>query len=44
MEDIPDYEVSVDSIDEVRIEIAPSMDLMAFWRRVRGQGYVELPS
>ena len=37
------YDISVASLDEVRIQIAPGGELMAAWRSHRGQGYRPLP-
>ena len=38
------YDVEAVSLDEVRIQVAPGMELMAAWRRgLRGRGWVPLP-
>ena len=45
LEHVPERgcEVSVDSLSEVRIQVAPGGELMGAWRRYRGQGYQPLP-
>ena len=43
LEDLPDYEVSVHSLDQIKVQFAPGTDLMAAWRNQRGQGYKPLP-